>query len=63
MRRRDSEFTMVATGLTRQQATDIKQTLIEKKERYAPNAKAGIAIGERTNFISVMGSCIKLLGK
>ena len=61
MSNKNNELTMVVPQLNRKQANDLRNSLIEAKRTYAPNAKASIQVGKRENFQAIMQRCKRQL--
>lgn len=59
MRKNKDILTVVIPELQREEAVAIRNELLEMKDRVAPGARGGIAIGRHENFASLMDSCMK----
>ncbi len=59
---RNEEFTLVVPELTKREASQIKNDIIEMKSKVAPNSQATVAIGKSSNFVSIMERAKKVLG-
>lgn len=56
-KRGNCELTMVIPQLNKKEACALKNSLIEAKKTYAPNARASIVIGKKENFSRIVQKC------
>ena len=58
---KDFDFVLNVRGLSRRQGKELRDALIQEKDRIAPKAKGSIAVGKWKNFAALMGKCRKEL--
>lgn len=58
---KDYDFVLNVRGLSRRQGKELRDALIQEKDRIAPKAKGSIAVGKWKNFAALMGKCRKEL--
>jgi len=59
--KKDYDFVLNVRGMSRGQAKELRDTLVQEKNRIAPKAKGSIAVGKWKNFAALMGKCRKEL--
>ena len=59
--KKDKEFVMIVPGLTKGQATKLRDSLTDTTKAMAPHSKSYIKIGRKKNMESIIKSCNKRL--
>jgi len=59
--KKDYDFVLNVRGMSRGQVKELRDTLVQEKNRIAPKAKGSIAVGKWKNFSALMGKCRKEL--